>query len=704
MTAQVAASIGVARARQQERERSERLAELDRVKTELFSNVSHELRTPLTLLLGPLEDVLARGALPAAVQEELEIAARNGRRLRTLVGSLLDFSAMEAGRLRAHLEPTDLGALTADIASVFRSAAERAGLALRVECDPLPEPVWVDREMWEKVVSNLLSNALKFTFDGEIAVEVRAAVRHAELVVRDTGVGIPEGELPHLFERFHRVRGARARTHEGAGIGLSLVHELVRRHHGRVRVRSIEGAGTTFTVWVPLGARPAPSPEPVGERPATQVAAALAEEAARWDPGPAPAEAPPMAPEPARRVRQPGARVLVADDNADMRDYLRRLLSEHWRVDLARDGREALARARAERPALVLADVMMPELDGFALLEAVRADPELAFTPVILVTARAGEESVLEGLAAGADDYLVKPFSPRELVARVSAQLELARERQETARELRETLELHRVTIEASQLGTWDLDVETMECRLSRTMTALMGYAPEDAVVPAARWQESVVEADRAPVLETLARAVESGDVFTIEFRIRVPGGERRLASRGRVVSGDDGPPRIVGATIDITALDRAREALRAAHDRLEERVAAGSAELRRSEERYRALVEASAQLVWTTDPEGRVTEDSPSWRAFTGQTLEQWLGDRRFDAVHPDDRERARRQWREVHAGVQPAELHHRLWHAASASWREARVRAVPLFDEAGGLRGWVGTATVRSDTEQER
>jgi signal transduction histidine kinase len=182
----------------------------------------------------------------------MDVAARNARRLLNLVDTLLDFSRLEAGRLRVRQRPVDLAALTTDIASVFRSAAQRAGLRLRVDCPPLPAPVWVDPDMWEKVVSNLLSNALKHTFSGEIAVELRRRTYHAELVVSDTGTGIPEDQLPYIFERFHRVRGARARSHEGSGIGLSLVQELVRQHYGRIRVRSKPGGGTTFTVWIPV--------------------------------------------------------------------------------------------------------------------------------------------------------------------------------------------------------------------------------------------------------------------------------------------------------------------------------------------------------------------------------------------------------------------------------------------------------------------
>jgi len=251
----VGAGIARARARQQERERLRHLTELDRTKTEFFSNISHEFRTPLTLLLAPLEELLGRGELPTSLVTQLDVAARNARRLLTLVNNLLDFSRIEAGRMRPNFLPTDLSALTADVTNLFRSAAERVGLDLVVRCPPLPEPVWVDRLMWEKVVSNLLSNALKFTFHGRVEVELRALAQHPELTVRDTGVGIPKDELPHLFQRFHRVRGVHGRTEEGSGIGLALVHQLVGLHFGRMRAASEEGLGSTFTVWMPVAAR-----------------------------------------------------------------------------------------------------------------------------------------------------------------------------------------------------------------------------------------------------------------------------------------------------------------------------------------------------------------------------------------------------------------------------------------------------------------
>jgi signal transduction histidine kinase len=433
---QIATAVANARAYEEERRRAEALAELDRAKTAFFGNVSHEFRTPLTLMLGPLEDALAGGRLPAEEREQIEVAHRNGLRLLKLVNALLDFSRFEAGRLQAVYQATDAAALTADLASVFRSAAERGGLRLIVDCPPLPEPVWLDRDMWEKIVLNLISNAFKFTLEGEIEVVLRPAGQTVELVVRDTGVGIPESEIPHIFERFHRVLGTHGRTHEGTGIGLALVTELVKLHGGGVRVESAPGKGSTFTVSVPFGRDHLP-PEGIGApRPLASTAVGASpflEEALRWLPEP---DLPP-AEDPAPEMQDlPRRRILLADDNADMRDYVRRLLSRHYEVEAVADGETALAATRQRRPDLLLTDVMMPGIDGFELLRELRADPRTALIPVILLSARAGEESRVEGLEAGADDYLIKPFGARELFARVGAHLRLAHLRRENEERL----------------------------------------------------------------------------------------------------------------------------------------------------------------------------------------------------------------------------------------------------------------------------
>jgi len=426
------------------RDANARLGELDSAKTAFFSNVSHEFRTPLTLILGPVERAL-ESQQAALTGEDLTAVYRNALRLLRLVNSLLDFSRIEAGNLSASFAPTDLAALTGGLAGAFQSLFDDVGLKLVIDCAPLPEPVYVDRAHWEKVVMNLISNAFKFTFEGQIAVQLRWLNDKVELSVRDTGTGIPEAELPRIFERFHRVEGARGRSFEGSGIGLSLVHELVRLHGGRVEVESKLGAGTTFFVQLPTGTAHLP-PERLAQASPSALdglapSAGQVLEAKQWmrsEPTAAAAASARAADAPLTptTAAEPRARLLVADDNADMREYLGRLLSPYWNTVLVPNGRAALAEALASPPDLVLSDVMMPELDGVSLLAALRADPRTKTVPVILISARAGEEARLEGLETGADDYLIKPFAAREVITRVRTHLQMAQVRQEAYREL----------------------------------------------------------------------------------------------------------------------------------------------------------------------------------------------------------------------------------------------------------------------------
>ncbi|MBS0416240.1 MAG: response regulator [Proteobacteria bacterium] len=415
-------AISNASAKQFERERAQALAELDRAKTLFFSNVSHELRTPLTLLLAPLDEVLSRDGLKNADRQSLELARRGGARLLKLVNSLLEFSRIEAGRIEACYEPLDLAALTTDLASMFRSAFERAGVTLTIDCEPAPEPVFVDRDKWEKIVLNLVSNALKFTFAGEVRVTQRVVHDHIELQVRDSGCGIAAEDLTRVFERFFRGRASQSRTHEGTGIGLSLVQELVKLHAGSITAASEIGQGTTMTVLIPRGSAHLDSERIIAPRTAAPSRAGLhafVEEALGWLPD-------------GELVRTEvadahPANILVVDDNADMRGYLCRLLNQRWTARGAPDGLTALASIQREPPDLVIADVMMPRLDGFGLLRALRSDEATSQVPLMLLSARAGEEAATEGLQAGADDYIIKPFSARELLARVESRLSQAR-------------------------------------------------------------------------------------------------------------------------------------------------------------------------------------------------------------------------------------------------------------------------------------
>jgi signal transduction histidine kinase/integral membrane sensor domain MASE1 len=465
-----------------EQRRAEVLAELDRGKTAFFNDLSHEFRTPLTLLLAPLEDVLESPAIPLTsdVRQQLEIAHRNAQRLLRLVNTLLDFSRLEAGRLQATFEATDLAAYTAELASVFRSAIEHAGLRLVVDCPSLTEAVFVDRDKWEHIVFNLLSNALKFTFVGQIQVTLHQRGSRVELAVRDTGVGIPRAELPRVFERFHRVQGTLARTEEGTGIGLALVQQLVWLHGGTTSVKSVVGVGSSFRVAIPTGSAHLPAERIRADPDAlrrTQVSSSV-EEAQRWlaEPGvlPEPAVGGPESTSGERPMR-----LLVADDNADMRTYAARLLDARGVVETVGNGTEALAVARAWLPDLILADIMMPGLDGLALLHAVRRDPRLRLVPFILLSARADDQARVDGLRAGADDYLIKPFAAAELLARVDGQLEslhvrgearAAAERRRLARDLHDSVSqtLYAVNMTADALPKlWDIDPEEARAALA---------------------------------------------------------------------------------------------------------------------------------------------------------------------------------------------------------------------------------------------
>ncbi len=575
IAAQFAAAIVDAQQKEADRRRAEALAEIDRAKTTFFSNVSHEFRTPLTLMLGPIEAATLDPATPPRVRAELELAQRNSLRLLKLVNSLLDFSRIEAGRMQASFEGVDAADLTRDLASNFRSAMESAGLAFEVDCAPFDEPVFLDREMWEKIVLNLLSNAFKFTFSGKIAVRLRGEGPDALLEVADTGVGIPQEEIHRLFERFHRVESTKGRTQEGSGIGLALVQELVKLHGGRIDVSSVLGEGTTFRVRVPLGTAHLPAERIKAPRSLASTGTssqAYVQEALRWIPEAKrprfsleDVPAPPVDP---RLFASAGARILVADDNADMREYLYDLLSPHYAVQTVPDGVEALAAMRRARPDLVLSDVMMPRLDGFALLRSLRSDDVLRSVPVILLSARAGEESRIEGLAAGADDYLAKPFSARELTARIGAHLELARVRREATAALSQSEQQLRLALDAAAMGTFLWDVAADRAESDSRMLSLFGLPAGNTLTLKLALESAIHPQDRDRYARAVKQALDPqgpGELHQ-DIRVRQPDGAYRwLVISGRVHF--EGEPargvRIAGVAVDITERKQVEEALR---------------------------------------------------------------------------------------------------------------------------------------------
>lgn len=441
----ISTAIINARTYEEERQRVEALAEIDKAKTAFFSNVSHEFRTPLTLILGPLEELLSHTEeLPDYLTQSIQATHRNALRLLKLVNSLLEFSRIEAGRMQASYRPVNLGALTRDLSSGFRSIIEKAGLEFEVHCESLGSPVYVDREMWEKIVLNLLSNAFKYTLKGTIRVNLNREGDWAVLHIQDTGVGIPKHELPRMFERFHRIPNTVGRTHEGSGIGLSLVHELVKLHYGQIKVQSVEGEGSTFTVCLPLGKAHLPA-EQITELSdhtgGSSLLSAFVQEVApllETDPAHTTLEDFQMDPAFGAPAGQAATdSLLIIDDNHDMRSYLQRLLAPHFQVRTAANGRAALKQIEKQLPDLIVSDVMMPVIDGKQLVALLRKNPVTSRIPVILLSARAGEEARIDGIEAGADDYLVKPFSGRELLTRIKSQLKIARVRNNNEVQLR---------------------------------------------------------------------------------------------------------------------------------------------------------------------------------------------------------------------------------------------------------------------------
>jgi PAS domain S-box-containing protein len=452
--------------------------------------------------------------------------------------------------------------------------------------------------MWEKIVLNLLSNAFKFTFEGAITVTLQCRQRQVQLRVSDSGVGIPPAELPQVFHRFHRVKNARSRTHEGTGIGLALVQELVRLHGGEVAVESQEGRGTTFTVTIPAGNSHLP-PNRIGG--ARQLAstntrgAAFVEEALRWLPSNE-ADRGPLSYEPlvAPRLRSDGkaaaparrARILVADDNADMRDYLRRLLERQYDVELLPDGRAALERIRADLPDLVLADVMMPRLDGFGLLAALRADDRTRAVPVLLLSARAGEEARIEGLQAGADAYLTKPFSARDLEAQISSQLQLARLRHESQQAIRYRSEQVATLLNQAPLGVYLVDADFRIRDVNPIALPVFGHfeggieGRDFAAVMRALWEPGYAE----EVIAIFRRTLETGEPhITPEMaRLRIDRGVTEYYEwRTDRITLPDGRFGVVCYFRDISAHVQIREELRDADQRKDEFLATLAHELR---------------------------------------------------------------------------------------------------------------------------
>lgn len=706
LAASIASSIAKARALEDARRQAEALAALDRAKTIFFSDVAHELRTPLTLMLGPIEETLEPGSpAPPEIQSQMAVAHRNGLRLLRLVNGMLDFSRIEAGRMAASCRPADLAALTSDLTSVFRSAIEKAGLAFIVDCPPLPRQVYVDRDMWEKIVLNLLSNALKFTFQGEIRVTLTSQGDTVELSVQDTGTGIPEDELQLLFQRFYRVAGARGRTLEGSGIGLALVQELAKLHGGSVSVSSEVGKGSEFRVSIPFGSQrltEARHPQEDRSIKTSPEADAFLQEAFSWipDQDSGPDAQPTSATTASIDFKKRGGRIVLADDNADMRQYIQRILGQHFEVEAVKDGRDALAAVQRQQPDLILADIMMPNLDGLNLLKLLRSDASTREIPIVLLSARTDEGSVVGGMEAGADDYLMKPFNARELLARVSSHLAIARIRQEAAESLRQSEEelarrVHDFDLLLRELPVGIAVATDPRCaniQVNPAFATMLGIGIEENASKSATRESRLpfrilrngkeLNADELPMQVAAREAREVRD-FEADI-VRDDGTTIRELCHAVPLFNEAGAVRgSLAVFVDITERTRAEEALR------------------ESEERFRNMAENAPVKIWVTDPDGNCTYINRRWREFTGTTLEQNLNLGWIERLHPEDRPGTKTAFLEANAARQPLHLEYRL-RRNDGVWRWAVDTASPRFGEDGSYLGYIGSVIDLTDRKE--
>ena len=603
-----------------ERKRAKALAEIDRAKTVFFNNISHEFRTPLTLMLGPLEEMLLqpKNELNAKNRLNLETTHRNTMRLLKLVNTLLDFSRIESGKQEAKFTLIDVSTYTTSLVSSFRSIIEKAGLSLVVNADTIKQPVYVDKPMWEKIVFNLLSNAFKYTLEGTIEVNLFAAGNEVILQVVDTGVGIPDSELPHMFQRFHRVDGPAGRTYEGTGIGLSMIKELVHLHGGKISVSSKVGTGSTFSVHIPIGCDHLSSQQiaettigfdDVISSTFIEEAASLAEDIYQKIPDNQPSKA---------KKDHKAATILVVDDNADMRQYLHSLINEEYRVITAVNGMDALQKIREFQPTLILSDIMMPVLDGFGLLKEVKQNPETFHIPVILLSARAGEEAKIEGYEVGADDYLVKPFSAKEFLARIKSQLRIVALRTRTEEHLKNLFLKAPVAI--SILRGPQLVIELINEKMLEI------------------WNRNAKDLLKKPLFGAMPGL--RGQGLEEHLYNVVKTGERYLASELPVhVSGNGAIEKIYLSVVYQPLYDEDKNvtAIMVVANDITSSVIARQ-KIEESERRFRRIADKAPVMIWMTSENGLVTFLNQAWLSFTGYALEEEASNNWTKHIHPDD------------------------------------------------------------------
>ncbi|BGP19092.1 hypothetical protein JCM10213v2_007179 [Rhodosporidiobolus nylandii] len=580
-------------------------AEQDRLRADELS-ISHELRTPLTLILGPLEDMLSGSEgnhLSKVQRDKLVLVNRHANRLLTMVNKLLDFSSIEGGRAKYTYRPVSIGSLTRDIAVLFRDAIERTGIQYVIECEEDPSdalPVYVALDVWEKIIYNLCGNAFKYTVSGRISVTLKSTRGEAVLAVSDTGIGIPQAELGKIFDRFHRIE-ANSRMATGSGIGLALTLELVKLLGGQLEVESEVGKGSTFTVRLQRGHTHLPmdqvdhTPEEVVPFPNYQNRnLAVVDEAASWRYDASLEEAMESTPlssassvTSAAAVSEQGTSsgsgsgedylggadvlslknrtIVLVDDSRDLRGYMASLLSKQFTVVPFGDPREALQYINEHLPSLVLTDAQMPYITGQELTVAIRRNPHTALIPVVMVSAQSGPEARAEALEGGCDEYICKPFTARELMARVRIHLQLGLMRvelekrvEERTRALIESEGRNRALAERYSMLSTVSPVGVIEINSSGQLTyanprwfEISGASP---LRPLEDWKETVVPEDWPKVERLWEMATKGGDkggeAEERQFRF-VNGRWAQLEIRASIGGGL--PDGYVGALTDIT-------------------------------------------------------------------------------------------------------------------------------------------------------
>ncbi|MBA4853004.1 ATP-binding protein [Emticicia sp. BO119] len=663
---QISLGVNNAIAYEEERKRAQVLEELDKAKTLFFSNISHEFRTPITLMLGPLEELLNKPDihLSAYERQHVEVTHRNALRLLKLVNTLLDFSRIESGRHQANFVPANLSAYTRNLASNFRSVMEKAGLKLMVEEDEINEPVYIDKQMWEKIVFNLLSNAFKYTLKGCVTVKLSRHGQNVLLSVEDTGVGIPAKELPHMFDRFHRIQNTAGRTHEGTGIGLSLVKELVQLHKGEISVESKEGIGSKFIVSIPLGKSHLPYTQIQDTADfADAISNVYIDEAASF-----------LQNKPEESVAEPGSfdtsltTVLVVDDNADMRQHIQAIISTRYNILTAANGVEALQVIAQHKPDLILSDIMMPVMDGIELLKEVKDNREIAHIPVILITARAGEESRIEGYETGADDYMTKPFSANELLSRIKSQLKIAHTRKEVEQRLKGFLMQAPAAIailEGSE-HTFSLANTRFQQLIGRQSAEMLGY----------NLRQLFPEFEGQGIYEIFSYVYNSGEPFAANefFASFIYKGHIRSGYWDFIIypiNNENGSiTELMVHVIESTAQVEARKKVEA------------------SERQFRILAETLPQLVWMTDAKGNQEYASGRWVEYTGyeSSPENWL-----KTLHPDDYEKMAKTWNHSLNTGNIYKIELRLKNKAG-EYRWHYGQGEPVRNDHGEIINWIG------------